>query len=866
MKRSTLIIILFTAAPALLFAQQRDSIRNKIAPSLKTEKPLSGIRIMVKDNAAFKAWIALNLPGLHLKEQLPSVYQLPVVTNEDIKKLEKSPFVIFIDRAYRIPKEERVLGEFDFTLNKISTVHSKYVTLTGEGLVVSIKEKPFDLQDIDLRNRILLNDQFDEAFTQHATVMATIAAGAGNSEPSARGVAPAARVTTSDFLQLSPDNGNDLTTLGVTVQNHSYGVGVENYYGIESSEYDKHCQDFPTLVHVFSSGNDGDTADASGVYAGITGFANLTGQFKTSKNTFSVGSSDKFGNVVARSSRGPSQDGRVKPELLAYGDAGSSDAAAVVSGITLLIQQYYQDIQGNLPPSSLVKAILVNSADDSGRPEVDFETGFGNADALGSVKAMEQNNFFLGNASQNDDVIHTISIPSGVYQLKATLVWNDPEALPNAVQTLMNDLDFELVHVSSGDRWKPWVLSHYPLLDSLILNAKRKVDHVNTVEQITLKSPVPGDYELHVKGYAVQQEPQAYSVVFEYESGFEWTNPLAGDSFVANKNTTVRWRWSKLLASGKLEYKYVDELNWIEIGDGIDMSQQYFQWATPDTTALVQLRITAGIEVFESVIFPISNIDRLRVGYNCENEVMLLWSKVEGADEYTIYTLGEKYLEPLLTTVDTFAIFQKIGLASNYFTVAPLLNSYEGVREFTIDYNLQGTGCYFITFLARQYVVTQEANFDVSLGTTYNLKSATLERFNDGVYEPIETIAPLTTSNFVLHDYAPLPGIRPYRVKLTTDDLVSIFSEEEKIFYVREDDLYIYPNPIFKDQALNIVISDQEDVSIQLIDMNGKLIAETEDFGEIKTVDTSRIESGLYSLWIQRQDGRISVRKLIVRK
>ncbi len=859
------ILILFIMVPVLLSAQQPyDPVRNKIAPSLRTGKPHSGIRIMVKDKAAFKDWIALNLPGLHFKEQQPSIYQISVVRNEDIKKLEKSPSVIFIDRDHRVPKEERALGEFDFTLNRISTVHSKYVTLTGEDLVVSIKEKPFDRQDIDLRNRIVLNDQFDEAFTQHATVMATIAAGAGNSDPSGRGAASAARITTSDFLQLSPDNGSDLTALGVTVQNHSYGVGIENYYGIESNEYDKHCRDFPAMVHVFSSGNDGDKADVAGVYAGIIGFANLTGQFKTSKNTLSVGSSDKFGNVVARSSRGPSQDGRVKPEVIAYGDAGSSDAAAVVSGISLLIQQYYQDLQGNLPPSSLVKAILINSADDSARPEVDFEAGFGNADALGSVKTIEQNNFFLGNASQDDDAIHTINIPPGVHQLKATLVWNDPEALPNAVQALINDLDFELVHVSSGNRWKPWVLSHYPLRDSLLLNAKRKVDHVNTVEQITLKSPVPGDYELHVKGFNVPQGPQAYCVVFEYESGFEWTHPLAGNSFVANKTTTVRWRWSEESLAGKLEFKYVDEVNWIEISNGIDLSQQYFQWTTPDTTALAQLRLIVNSEIFVSEIFPISKPINLKVGYNCDEEAMLVWDKVANAQQYQVYRLGDTYLEPLPIITDTFAILDNIEKQFLYYAVAPVIQGVEGTRDVTKNYTLQGTGCYVIRFLPQQYVVTDNAVFDLTIGTTYGIDSVTLERLNNNLFEEVQRIKPITNVDMIFQDTDPKPGTNTYRVQLDRSNGLVAYSNNEQIVYVRNRDIFIFPNPVLPGESLNIVVGDQQTVEIKVYDFLGRLIQETTDPGEVKSIDTTSLIKGAYIVEVIKSNGVRLTGRLIV--
>src|SRR3712207_6952586 len=51
---------------------------------------------------------------------------------------------------------------------------------------------------------------------------------------------------------------------------------------------------------------------------------------------------------------------------------------------SLLVQQAYQEQTGTLPPAALVKAAFINSADDLSQPEVDFEAGFGQADALRS--------------------------------------------------------------------------------------------------------------------------------------------------------------------------------------------------------------------------------------------------------------------------------------------------------------------------------------------------------------------------------------------------------------------------------------------------------------------------------------------------
>ena len=130
------------------------------------------------------------------------------------------------------------------------------------------------------------------------------------------------------------------------MQNHSYGTGLENYYGLEAQAYDAQARQYPTLLHVFSSGNSGNQASPTGTYQGLPNVANLTGQFKMSKNTLSVGATDGLGEVAPRSSRGPAHDGRGKPELVAFGADGSSDAAALVSGISLLVQHAYRTQNG----------------------------------------------------------------------------------------------------------------------------------------------------------------------------------------------------------------------------------------------------------------------------------------------------------------------------------------------------------------------------------------------------------------------------------------------------------------------------------------------------------------------------------------
>src|SRR5206468_12866006 len=103
------------------------------------------------------------------------------------------------------------------------------------------------------------------------------------------------------------------------------------------------------------------------------------------KNMITVGHMDSLGVVLSLSSRGPAYDGRIKPELVAFAEDGSSGAAAIVSGIALTLQQAYKALHGADPSSALIKAILLNSADDVGSKGIDFISGYGAANAYKAI-------------------------------------------------------------------------------------------------------------------------------------------------------------------------------------------------------------------------------------------------------------------------------------------------------------------------------------------------------------------------------------------------------------------------------------------------------------------------------------------------
>lgn len=863
---------LLVAAVGELQAQSlpRPGPTAKLAPALQVttaRQATRAVRVSVANPAAFRQWAQQNLPTVKVAQPSASPHTLAVtgLSGAALTQLVACPLVDFVDVPDRQAREERQLNNSDFSVNAIAAVHARLPQLAGQGLMVSVKELPFEPNDIDFRGRVLNPATFPGPPSDHATTMTTLIGGGGNSSPLGRGVAQRVRLTTSNFARLLPDDGAQLVQAGVSVQNHSYGVAIENYYGVEAQEYDRSCQQFPQLVHVFSSGNSGTQASPSGLYQGLANFANLTGQFKMSKNTLAVGATDPSGQVSALSSRGPAHDGRVKPELVAYGEGGSSESAALVSGLSVLLQQAYRDQRGGtLPPAALVKAVLLNSADDLGRPEVDFVNGFGQADALGALATMRNGKFFAGTAAQGAQQVFTVSVPAGQHQLKATLAWSDAEAPANAARALINDLDLELVAVGTDQRWQPWVLSTFPQADSLALPARRRPDHLNNVEQITLAVPTPGIYELRVRGFAVPQGPQAFSLAYEVNSpGLDWLFPAGPNNVKSGAANVLRWQWHGPTATARLEYRLVGQQQWQAISPAVKLMQNRFSWSAPDTTALAQLRFVAGNQNFVSDTFAIIQGPRLQVGYACPDEALLQWRRVPGAAEYQVYQLGATRLEPFARTVDTTLILTRTQLANQYYAVAPVVQGQVAEPSGTIDYTTQGTACYFRSFRSRQ-LVTDAVTFDLEIGSTYGLKSITLERLGPSGFGPVRTIAPVREVALVFTDQLPSAGRYEYRARLETTAGQTHFSQVEEVYYVRSSDLLVFPNPVVAGASLSLVAGDQGEVTTTLYDALGRFQRAGSTDGAINNVDTTGLLPGVYLLRVRTQNGNVTTRRIVV--
>lgn len=848
---------------------QTPQVRSRLAPALTTgsDRPTT-YRLQVTSREALEECLRkYNISAkVYAEPRTPQLLLISGLNAAQLRELAACPAVKYIDQGNRQPTEEAELRNADLSANHIPAVHSQYPQLMGQGLVASVKERPFDPADLDLRGRTIAAAEASDGYSPHATTMATYIAGAGNSGPLGLGVAPGAKLTSSSMEELLPDPTAQLLQAGVSVQNHSYGVGVENYYGLEAQAYDAQVIEAPQLLHVFSSGNSGGEAGATGKYAGIPGFANLTGQFKQSKNSLSVGALDPDGSIGARSSKGPAYDGRVKPELTAYGKGGTSEAAAVVSGIALLVQQAYREQhESQLPPASLVKAILINSADDVGRPEVDFEAGFGNANALSAIRTTRNRQYITENIAQGQELTFRISVPAGVRRLKATLVWHDPAAEAGEEQALIHDLDLSLRQAATGQVWEPWVLSAYAYPDSLRQPARRGKDRINNVEQVTLASPKAGVYELQVQGHRVLSGRQPFALVYTFETDAEWKYPVAGSSLIAGQVNRIRWQGMQQ-GNARLEYRIAGNDVWQLIAEGVDATTFGYDWQAPDTVAEVQVRLSMAGEVLESDTFLLSKPLPLTIGYACPGQVMVHWPQLSADTQYQVYKLGEAYLEPLALLSDTLLVLgeeQLQALSPGYLAVAPVVAGKTGMKSISVNYEEEGAACYVASFLATSYV-TDQVVLELQLSSTHQLASLTLERLDDGSFRPLKSVSPVNAQDFKLEDSSPGSGKNVYRVKLTTASGLTFYSQPEEVVHTGAGQMLVYPNPVEAGQPLFIALSS-ETAQVELVDKLGRLLYRGTREGMVKEISTLQLQAGLYLIRVRTEKGDLLVERVQVR-
>jgi hypothetical protein len=854
-----LLTICFSLSVCLCAAQQDSSTNKKFSyvleQSLQKKSGGDSLLVSISYDQALRNGIRGRIVKSHGKGFITAL-----VKKADLAGLASEQNIRFIS-IVTTPKEELSTGAFDLSLNRINTAHTKYPFINGNGLTVTVKERLFDTTDIDLKGRVIKTGREHTVPTAHASLMATIISGGANSSPYAKGVAPSSITGSVSFTDLFPEPDTFYRRLNITVQNHSYGTALENFYGNEAAAYDASAYRNSSLLFVFSAGNAGNQTTTGGPYSGVTAYANLTGNYKGAKNVLVVGSQDSSGAVEPLSSRGPAYDGRIKPELVAFGEDGSSGAAALVSGSALLVQQAYGEKQGTLPSSALVKAVLINSADDAGPVNPDYRAGYGSLNTVKAIQTVLDQRVHVDSVQQGTTISLPVTIPDNIALLKATLVWTDPEAPPASGKALVNDLDLRLRNPTTNESWAPWVLSTAPVVDSLQAAARRGNDTLNNAEQVSLETPVGGTYILEVRGTRVAgRQPFAITWQADTAQHFSFTFPTGADPLPGGNTHVVRWD-SNIRTGGALDFT-IDGTTWKTIASVPDLSVKQVKWTLPDTVSIARLRMrtTVSSGTFLSDSFVISPRLDLQVGFDCIDSFLLYWQN--RADRFQLYALGDRYLQPVLQTGDTSFLFYAAQHPSLFYSVAPLTGNRTGLRSNTLHYKAVGTGCYISGFYLQARTVSS-ANFTAVLGTSFGVAAIRLQKRTQAGFTTIDSglLHPGLTYHFT--DPSLHPGENRYRLQVVLVNGAVLYSGEEILYHVTAAaPVLLYPNPVRG--VIRIINNESGRYTVNILDAGGRTVYSRLLTSNLTLVNADRWNKGIYFAWIHDQDGTSSFQKIIL--
>ena len=418
--------------------------------------------------------------------------------------------------------------------------------------------------------------QVDGATTAdgHAThVSGTMVATGIN--PNVRGMSNAANLMAYDFS--NDDTEIAAAASSLLVSNHSYGtvagwrynadrVGTDSnlkwewygdttisdqqdykfgFYDTKARNWDKFAYNAPYYLIVKSGGND---HSSNGPAAGTPYFFNSSQRtsknprgnqngydqistYGTAKNILTVGAISALSNgynlitdpvIAGFSSWGPTDDGRIKPDIVGNGVSvlsttstndnayailsGTSMSSPNVSGSVFLLQELNNNTNGVFLKSASLKGLVIHTADDAGNVGPDYIYGWGVLNMKRAAEVILNRNqaYLLSEKTLNpNETYSTAVVASGKGPLVVSISWTDPESVAttavvsnfnNRTPKLVNDLD---LRVSDGTTESlPLILD--PTQPS---NLATRGDNIrDNVEQVLIPNAVPGKtYTVTVK-------------------------------------------------------------------------------------------------------------------------------------------------------------------------------------------------------------------------------------------------------------------------------------------------------------------------------------------------------------------------------
>lgn len=595
-----------------------------------------------------------------LRQYENSNYLELAIPNNSVEDLANQPYVKWVELAMPPDVKDDDRGRALHRAAGLDTQTTAGRNYTGDGIGVLCRDDGIVGPHVDFTGRITNITGSNQG--THGDGVSGIMAGSGNKNPTRRGMAAGSDLYVinyvSSFLDaLTIDNIADGT---VQVTNSSYSNGCNAGYTAATRTVDSQMRTYESAQHVFSAGNSNNNNCG---YGAGNQWGNITGGHKQGKNVIATANTWYDGDLVNSSSRGPGHDGRIKPDIAAngqqvstgpnhgyFGFGGTSGASPGIAGVTAQLFEVYADANGGtLPKAALIKAALLNTANDAGNVGPDFKFGWGIVNGLRAGKLIEDGRYLSDDVTQGNSNTHNISVPSGTTQLRVMLYWNDSEGAIGANPALVNDLDLIVTDPGNTDH-EPYILDHTP--DPVLLNlpATTGPDHLNNVEQVLLNNPTAGTYDIDVTGFNVPVGPQEYWIVYEiitenlvvtYPNGGEQLFPLAGVPIV------IHWDAINTAASFDVEYT-LDGTTWVAAGT-VPADEFLYELTLPAVfTGDAKVRVTSGSYSDESddpFTITATRVAGPNIIQVCETDATFTWAEMPEAESYDVWLLGEKYME-----------------------------------------------------------------------------------------------------------------------------------------------------------------------------------------------------------------------------
>ncbi|MCA9712648.1 MAG: S8 family serine peptidase, partial [Myxococcales bacterium] len=339
----------------------------------------------------------------------------------------------------------------------------------------------------------------------HATNVAGVIAGNGTQSQAQggnllqwTGIAPQAQIISWDAFDSAAEMVTSLTLFDTTLTNHSFGpfilsevtCGLAGSYDDLNAAYDDVVRSSGITAFV-SAGNNGEQVGLldcpievwdDGLLASLApevvdaGFGSVTA-LGVSKNAITVGGRRKSlpPGPAAYSGRGPTSDGRLKPDVVAVSgdeeslitmpstpqiydsDLGVSFAVPQATGAAALLLEHYRQGDPTLVQDPAVfKAVLANTATDVGVPGPDYTSGYGLVRIPEALSAADS--YAILTLDHGDVEMLTLNVDvSDACGLRVMAAWSDPPSMGPSSMLLVNDIDLSVA--SGAGEVLPWVLT-----------------------------------------------------------------------------------------------------------------------------------------------------------------------------------------------------------------------------------------------------------------------------------------------------------------------------------------------------------------------------------------------------------------------